>query len=202
MTQTTAKLITAICATMTVLIAFVYGTIAYFSDSVRSDQNSMISAGSVSLNVIHVTHVEDGLMPIPGNEPVVIMPGYSVDKTLQAENIGTLSLYIRIKLDYAIQLNAAYQNHADEIDYSLVTSSIDDQNWTWRDGYYYYNYPLSAGQTSSSLLDTVNFSTEMGNIYKDSTITLHIQVEAVQANNNGSNVFEATGWTSMQGGGL
>jgi hypothetical protein len=69
------------------------------------------------------------------------------------------------------------------------------------DGYYYYNNPIGYKEATTNLISNVIFSTEMGNIYKDSTIKVTIMLESVQANNNGNSVFDAMGWAPAQEGG-
>ena len=51
------------------------------------------------------------------------------------------------------------------------------------------------------MLQSINFSEQMGNIYKDSTIKVDILIEIVQSNNNGETVFDAVGWSSAEEGG-
>ena len=41
----------------------------------------------------------------------------------------------------------------------------------------------------------------MGNIYKDSKISVKVLLEVVQSNGNGATVFDAVGWTSATEGG-
>ena len=77
----------------------------------------------------------------------------------------------------------------------------------YQDGYYYYLTPLNEGKSTKSLLSAVTFSTRMGNLYKDSRITLTVNMEIVQSNYNGATVFDATGWPAQsplleQGGGV
>ena len=57
------------------------------------------------------------------------------------------------------------------------------------------------------LLSSVTFSKQMGNLYKDSRISVTVNMEIVQSNNNGATVFDATGWpvqapTLEEGGGV
>ena len=80
---------------------------------------------------------------------------------------------------------------------------IDEENWLTRDtfdGYYYYKLIVYRGETTSELFEKVSFSKDMGNIYKDATVVVKVTFEIVQANGNGDNVLEATGWS--EGGGV
>ena len=48
-----------------------------------------------------------------------------------------------------------------------------------------------------SLFTTVTFAPEMGNEYQNSTAYVEVNVGAVQADNNGTDVFSAAGWPSF-----
>ena len=201
MNKTKAKLITSLVAMAAIVVSFVYGTVAYFTDTVTSKGNVIVTTGSASASLLDVTLPYGSLEPSESGEPVEIMPGYSISKTVTAKNTGTYPLYVRVKLDYEITLADRYADKQGEVDKSLVSMNIDTENWILQDGYYYYKNPLHHGETAPALMTQVSFSSEMGNIYKNSTVTFRINMEVVQSNNNGANVFEAVGWTSSSGGG-
>ena len=193
------KLITTMVATFVLVFSLAVCSYAYFVSTVSSGDN-IISTGSAGAILVNTT--DPSYPTVPGdNNAYLIYPGYRVAKDVYAENIGLYPLYVRATLSSNITLNERYADHANEIDPSLVTYSIDLDNWTERGGYYYYNVPLKSGERTTSLLDSVDFSEQMGNIYKDSNIKVYITLEVVQSNNNGETVFDAYGWTSVEEGG-
>lgn len=64
-------------------------------------------------------------------------------------------------------------------------STSTETDWTYLDGYYYYNRALAPGETTVPLFTTVTFAPEMGNEYQNSTAYVEVKVGAVQADNNG-----------------
>ena len=75
----------------------------------------------------------------------------------------------------------------------------------YQNGYYFYTLPLQSGAQTENLLRGLTFSKEMGNLYKDSVITVKTRIESVQSNNNGDTVFDAEGWVTpddSNGGGV
>ena len=184
-----------------IVASFVGGTVAYFTDTVTSRDNVIISTGSASVGLLDVTLPHGSVDPSLGGEAISVLPGYTISKTVTAKNTGTYPLYVRVKLDYDITLDERYADMQGSVDKSLVSLNINTENWILRDGYYYYGKSLPHGETAPALMTAVTFSSDMGNMYKNSTITFNIVMEVVQSNNNGTNVFEATGWASSEEGG-
>ena len=192
------KAVITMATTFILVISLAVCTYAYFVATTTSSGN-IISTGRAAVTLHNTTDPSYPSDPISG--AIFIMPGYSVGKNVYAENNGVYPLYVRAKIESTITLNERYADHQSEIDKSLVSYSIDLDNWTERDGYYYYNTSIGAAETTTNLLSSVDFSTEMGNIYKDSTIKVTILLESVQSNGNGNTVFDAVGWSSAEEGG-
>ena len=193
------KLVATMAAMFVLIFSLAVCTYAYFVSTVSLDDN-IISTGSAGVILVNTTDPSYPTDPNDNNS-YLIFPGYRVAKNVYAENVGLYPLYVRVKLVSDITLNERYANRAAEIDLSLVTYSIDLDNWTERDGYYYYNVPINSGEKTTNLLESINFSEQMGNIYKDSKIKVEITIEVVQSNNNNDSVFNADGWTSVEEGG-
>ena len=190
------KLVATMCATFALIFSLSICSYAYFVSTTSSGGN-IISTGYASV-ILH--NETDPSYPTQG-DTYMIYPGYSVGKSVYVENIGAYPIYVRAKIVGSINLNERYASHEDEIDLSLINYSIDYDNWTERDGYYYFNTAVISGKSTTNLLSSVDFSNQMGNIYKDSTIKVKILLEVVQANNNGDTVFDAVGWSSAEEGG-
>ena len=191
------KLLVTAIATGVAATSFALSTYSYFIDSTFASGNQ-IHTGYASVELMNVT---DSLPGDP-DAPIKIMPGCVVEKSVSAKSTGSYPLYVRIRLESAITLDERYAEHASEIDLSLVSFDIDRENWIEKDGYYYYKEALKQNETTPELMTEIQFSKEMGNIYKDSTITVHVRLEVVQANNNGDTVFDAVGWTTPEEGGV
>ena len=77
-----------------------------------------------------------------------------------------------------------------------VSLNFNDTDWTYSDGYYYYNRPLEPGKTTEPLFTTVTFDPLMGNEYQNATAHVKVIAYAVQSANNGDSPQAAKGWPS------
>lgn len=165
-----------------------YGTVAYFT--YEETATNVIVAGNVKIALHQWMQTENGERR-SADEPLPILPGTSVSKIVEIENIGNQAAWIRISVDTAIELAAGVTG---DVDTDLISFAVDTEHWTERDGFYYYNQPLQAGETTAPLFTQVIFAKNMGNQYQDSKAILTIVAQATQVANNGKTVWEAAGW--------
>lgn len=165
-----------------------YGTLAYFT--YEDTATNVIVVGNVRI-ALHEWKLTDGGEKIPFEGAMDVMPGVSVSKIVEVENVGRNAAWIRISVTKAIELAAGRQG---EVDLSLIKLDLNTEYWTELDGYYYYNEALQPGQTTEPLFNQISFDCSMGNLYQQSKATMTVQAQAVQVANNGATVFEAAGW--------
>ena len=165
-----------------------YGTIAFFT--AENTANNVITAGNIKIDLQEKADSGDGNLT-DFKDVTGVMPGTEVSKIVQVENTGDKDAYIRIKVDKALELAGNVQG---ESDLSLVTMDYDTRHWTLDDGYYYYNAPLSAGETTEPLFTEVIFSKDMGDMYQNSKVTITVDAAATQVDNNGDSALTADGW--------
>lgn len=201
MTVIKKKIIITSIVMLVTVASFVFSTIAYFTDSDAMNY-STISVGKATAEIVDVTYPFGSNIPVDPDAAIRILPGYEISKTVTARNTGNLPLWIRIRLDSDISLAENARGREAEIDNSLVGYDINTADWVFHEGYYYYRVALVHGKEATPLFTKVIFSEEMGNLYKDSTITFDVRIEIVQANNNGASAIEAEGWSapSEEGG--
>lgn len=162
------------------------GTYAYFS--VEETAYNVITMGRLDMELVEET---TGGAPWPEEGMSGMMPGMTVDKKAYVKNVGSVSFYTRMKVEKAVTLA-----DGTPVDANLGSVALDlnTADWTERDGWYYYNHPVTAGENTTPLFSTVTFSTEMGNEYQNSTVTVTVSAQAVQSANNGATALEAKGW--------
>ena len=165
-----------------------YGTVAYFT--YEETVTNVIVAGNIKIalrqwqqNAAGEREAYDG--------PLQILPGASVSKIVEVENTGNNPAWIRISVNKAIELAAGVTG---QVDTELICLTIDTQHWTERDGFYYYQQPLQAGEITEPLFTEVVFAGNMGNQYQDSIAILTVVAQATQVAHNGETVWEAAGW--------
>lgn len=172
-------------------------TIAYFTAEDRA--TNVITAGNIQINLI------ENMIPKDGGEPVVfedqdgIQPGETVSKIVQVKNEGKKGAYVRIAVDTVINLVSDTEAEA-KGDPSSVIFDIDTENWTEKEGFYYYNKILASEETTEPLFTEVKFDENIGNEYMSSKTVITVVAQAVQADNNGDTVFDAAGWPELDTG--
>lgn len=183
------KKITVISLIVAMVAVLALGTAAYFT--AEGTATNVITAGSVKI-ALHETAVkEPGAEPVPFEDVSGVMPGSVVSKIVTVENTGSGTAWVRVSVTKAIALAEGLEG---EIDLGLVGLDIDTEHWTEHDGYYYYNAPLAAGETTEPLFTSVTFAAGMGNLYQGSTATVGVTAQATQTANNGESALEAAGW--------
>ncbi len=158
-----------------------YRTLAYFTDEART--NNVITTGNLSLQLHEVD--ADG-KPFPSGALSGVMPGAEITKQVYVENTGAAAMWVRVRLQPQVSNGLSFAPY-----FSL---DLDTAHWEERDGWYYYGSPLTAGHVTENLFSTLRVSPDMANAYQDCTLTISIQAQAVQYDNNGGTVWEATGW--------
>ena len=112
------------------------------------------------------------------------------------KNTGDNEAFVRIAVSSAIKL-AGPDGSAVAGDVSVISFDINTEKWTEKDGCYYYNQPLPAGETTEALFTKVIFSGNMKNEYMESKTTIVVTAQAVQTANNGTTALEAAGWPAL-----
>ena len=166
------------------------GTIAYFTAEGRA--RNVITTGSINITVVEQQKREDDTTVVYPKEPITnVMPGAEISKIVTIRNDGKSTAWIRVKVGTEIELVGE-----GKADTSLVVLNFDDENWTEKDGYYYYNKPVDPTGSTAALFDTVKFDPRMGNEYQNCTVNINIYAQAVQTANNNpeGGVTEVKGW--------
>ena len=108
-------------------------------------------------------------------------PGDETPTTITTKNEGTIPLRVRVKLDESW---TSRNNEALSLEYNnekVAIINLDNQNdWLYKDGYYYYIKELAPGESTKSLLKSVTFNP-------------NIQADVVCSFSNGVNTCESTG---------
>ena len=177
-------------------------TYAYFWDTRMSSSNTIIP-GNVDIEILEVNESNE-----PQNavlSPISYMPGSKIEKSVKVKNTGSLSVYVRIKIEKKV-LNE--ENNLPDGWEELITCdfNLDDDStpdiienpWIYRDGYYYYHIEVDPQSITASLFDAVLFSETMGNEFANQKIEFKIICQTVQANGNSDNPLDATGWPGEQ----
>ena len=180
-----------ILALIGILVVAIIGGSSMAQVTRKAETENIISSGEISVKLLNKTKHGDDMPELITH----IVPGDTLDNVVSVKNTCQYDEYIRVSLDKVIYETAEENAILDD---SKATFLLNEEDWTYneRDGYYYYNDVLKAGETSEVLYDGIFLSYSMGNEYKLAVMDVEITVEAVQSVNNGD-VFTAEGWTRV-----
>ena len=160
-------------------------TLAYFTTAGIS--TNVVTSGNIRL-LIHEKTDQGTDYPTGG---VYVMPGDVVSKQVTIENDCDHPFYLRVKILCGVD---AQELSAED----CFKLNIDEQNWQYVDGWYYYTEILQPGQISPWVFSHVEIVGEnVDNRYLGKTLSLTVTAQAVQSENNPLTdglVHTASGW--------
>ena len=163
------------------------GSLAYYTADTKA--HNVITTGSVDIELNEWANEE---RTEKFENQTGVMPGKDVTKIVEVKNVGTGSAWVCVQMFVDV-----YAENGEGLPPEPVKLDINDTDWTYQDGYYYYNKPLAPGASTEPLFTTVSFDEQMGNEYQNAKAMIDITAIAVQSANNGETVLEATGWPSF-----
>lgn len=179
-----------VCAFVAICLSIVaYGTIAYFT--YEETAANVITSGTVKIDLQEWAISEESGEQVPFEDVTDVVPGTEVSKIIQIKNTGSQPAWVRIGLEKSILLAEGITG---EVDISLISYDLNTEDWTEKEGYYYYNKALDPGETTEPLFTKVVFAKTMGNMYQESKAIIEVSAQATQVAHNGDTVFETMGW--------
>lgn len=178
-----------------ILAMLATGTLAYYSS--RAVVHNVITSGGVDITVEEYQKVDEELVPYP-TDPVPVMPGNEVSKIVTIRNEKAAS-YIRVRVNVTItDGDGKTMKLSEEELKKILTLDYDTENWLRKSGdeeWWYYKNAVETKASTKPLFTTVTFNGEaLGNDYQRSTFKVSVDAQAVQVDNNGTDVLTAAGW--------
>jgi len=167
------------------------GTSAFFISTQRA--TNVITTGQIHVELQEWAD-EDGT---DFEDVIHVLPGKEITKIVTARNVCPNAAWIRMSFSKSVRLANGVTG---EPDLAQVSLDLNTADWTEKDGWYYYKEPLTPGKTCEPLFTTVSFAEDMDNIWQQSTITIDVELQAVQTANNGTDVMTADGWPLSEEG--
>jgi len=178
------SLLSAMCILLTVT-----GTLALITSETTGV--NVITMGNIKVATIETAVEEAGGIPKPFEGTFTVIPGRQNSWIFEVENRGNQDAYIRVSIDKVINLANGVSGTPDN---DVMQFAINNTDWQYQDGFYYYKKPLAANAKTTPLFTAVSFDAAAGNLYQMATATADISVSATQVKNNGATATEALGW--------
>ena len=158
-------------------------SLAYYTTIGKA--TNVVTSGQIQLMIHEQT--ADG-SPFP-KEGVYIIPGDIVSKQVSIENVCDHPFYLRVKLVSGSTNEALSAEDCLKMD-------IDTANWTYQDGYYYFNRILEPGEMTPALFTQVEIvGSKVDQRHLGSTLSLTVNAYAVQSENNPAEYpWQTNGW--------
>ena len=128
------KKIVAMCATVALAALAVGGTLAYFTDTEVKENTFTI--GNVDITLTEPAWDDEGKA-----QAETVYPGEPLAKDPTVENVGANPCFVRIEVTGLDQFGA---NNMITLRHGNYEAGFDSTNWTYYNGYYYYNEVLAA----------------------------------------------------------
>ena len=158
-------------------------TLAYYTTVGKA--TNVVTSGDIQLK-IHEKTADGSDFPTEG---VYVIPGDIVSKQVSVENICSHPFYLRVKLVSSTTNEALSADDCLKLD-------VDTQNWTFLDGYYYFNRILQPGERTTTLFSQVEIvGSRADQTHIGSTLSLTVNAYAVQSEHNPAEYpWAASGW--------
>lgn len=158
-------------------------TLAYYTYMGKA--TNVVTSGSIRLQ-IHEKTADGTDFPTEG---VFVIPGDIVSKRVYVGNVCEHPFYLRVSLVASSTNEALTPEDCMKLD-------INTQNWTFHDGYYYYNRVLQPGEVTEDLFSQVEIvGSRVDQTHVGSMLGLTVNAYAVQSEHNPAEFpWDASGW--------
>lgn len=164
---------------------FTQGTLAYYSTIGRA--TNVVTSGDIKMEIIEKGY-GDTEYPAEG---MYVIPGDIVTKKVSVKSLCDHPFYLRVKIVYGID---STELPAEE----CFKLNIDEENWQYHYGWYYYKGIVEPEQTTPNVFSKVEMvGNKIDNSYIGKTLSLTVEAQAVQSENNpltGTETYTASGW--------
>ena len=160
-----------------------------YSFVIKSTTNSnIIKFGSLKLKLIETTLVDGEEKEVNDGYEDVLKPVAS--RMVRVKNVGKHPMYLRFSLNTYVITNDEKTSLG-----NLVSYDVNETDYIYKDGWYYYKKVLLPNETTENLITKIIF--DVDNIkqqYENGRLNFDVDVGAVQSENNADNVLEVEGW--------
>lgn len=161
--------------------------------TVSVDTESTVTFGNLALQINETMLDEEGEeIPCTLENAVPLARKSDVSRIVRVENTGRQPMFVRVALDMQGE-----DQEGGEIENAnaLAEYALNEEDWTYRDGWYYYNALLEPGRETEALMTEVMFDiNKITADYPGGNFDLDILAQGVQSRNNADNALDAQGW--------
>lgn len=173
------------------------GSIAYFT----TERTTTVSVSASSVKIRATLLEEINGQGREASAQVELLPGESCSRMAAAENIGKANAWVRARVEILFSPAAGAartyvlgaSGSAEGLD-TVCATGLNEADWTYKDGYWYYKHKLAPGESTAALFTGLRFDGAIDNEYERSSIELLVDMQATQTAHNGESALQAGGW--------
>jgi len=168
-------------------------TMAWFTDSETVE--NQFTAGTLIINA------EDGWRGLEGDNWENANPGDCKEKDFTVTNEGSKRMYVRFSFDgaWVTPLPNAPDGFVPDDDLVEIKPAEGDlDNWTYLDGYWYYNGLLESEEEINFTFLVCLDGPDTGNEYQGASYDIEFEFEAIQVTNEAVNDVWGVYWDGSE----
>jgi hypothetical protein len=127
---------------------------------------------------------------------VYVMPGDVVTKKVSVESLCEAPFYLRVRMVYGVNSTVLPAEEGFKL-------NVNEQDWLYKDGWYYYKHVVEAGEETAPVFSKVEIvGNKVDNSYIGKILTVTVEAEAVQSKNNplpDGDITAVSGWPNSNG---
>ena len=189
----------------TILIAFaavlailgITCSLAFYVAS--TDTRNLITFGNLELKINETELDSQGNeIAFDASKKVKLNKKNQLSRIIRFENIGDEPMYIRACLSLpGVDMNGRPLGELDEV----TAYTLNENDWIYKDGWYYYKEVLEPESESEALITGVEFDiNQISSRYNGGDFDLDVYVQGVQSKNNEhTDILSVKGWPEMEG---
>ncbi len=169
---------------------FVVSTIAF--RIYDKTANNVITFGNIKMQLLQTTlNKNNDEIDVNDDENFDITHNSTVSRRIKVKNLGKQEFFLRISLKMIGTDENNKEFNADD----FVIYDLNTKDWIYKDGWYYYKNVVKENETTSNLITKIDFDiNKITSLYPKSKFKFDVEAQAVQAQNNASNVLDVSGW--------
>lgn len=172
------------------ILCLVLATAVFAVISISTKTDNIITFGSIKMRLIETTIKDGAEIDVADGFDENITSSTSVSRNVRVQNIHNHPIYVRLKLDMTFRKDG----RDDSADH-LVNYDYNETDFTYQDGYWYYNSVLAPDEVTPNLITTISFNLGLTpNQFKGGIFNLKIDAQAVQSEHNAETALESVGW--------
>lgn len=166
------------------------GSLAFKAASITA--YNVITVGNVKLKLHETLLDKNGIeQAVDMGESINITSAAHQERRFYVENTGKNPLYARVR--FLVKGTRSDGGAFTTSDYLEIQA--EQRNWIKENDWYYYSLPVEPGQRTDALETEICFLVdELTRKYPGSWFQLFVQAQAVQSQNNETDVLKIQGW--------